>query len=79
MPDSGPREARVLAERLRAAVAGPEHRTGDGAAPPLSVSIGVAAEECCRAAPLELLRRADQALLAAERAGRNRICEDRSG
>jgi two-component system cell cycle response regulator len=79
LPDSGPGEARVLAERLRAAVAGLEHRTGNGAALPLSVSIGIAAEECCRAAPLELLRRADQALLAAKRAGRNRICEDRSG
>ncbi|MCX7960534.1 MAG: diguanylate cyclase [Burkholderiales bacterium] len=75
LPDTGAREARLVAERLRSAVAALAHRTPEGVALALTVSIGVAAEEPCRAAPAELLRRADAALRAAKREGRNRIRE----
>ncbi len=72
LPDSGAREALVLAERLRAAVASQPFRAAGGRALALSISVGVAADETGSCAPGELLRRADDALYAAKRGGRNR-------
>lgn len=75
LPDASPGDARVLAERLRRAVEELIHRTDAGAALALSVSVGVAAQESGGCAPQALLRRADEALLHAKRAGRNCISE----
>jgi diguanylate cyclase (GGDEF)-like protein len=72
LPDSSAREATILAERLRSAIAAQPYRCADGSALPLSISVGVAAEDVCNSTPADLLRRADEALYAAKRGGRNR-------
>ena len=71
LPDSSRRHARDTAERIRLAV---EQRCAKlaGMPEPLTVSIGLA--ECVRGdTTTSLVTRADQAMYAAKRAGRNRI------
>lgn len=79
MPETGPEQALVAAEKLRRAIEEVEFRAGD--VPPahepsvrVTISIGVAS------LPIEadqdefkLIRRADQALYEAKRTGRNRV------
>ena len=69
----GPVDAEVLAERLRAAV--DEHRFVFGDAPiPVTISIGVSyAPGLAIATTVDFVARADEALYAAKRAGRNRV------
>jgi len=72
LPDTGPDTARLVAERLRAAL---DQRGGEGQGQVrYTVSIGQAT-----LAPGEslagLLKRADAALYAAKAGGRNRVCE----
>jgi diguanylate cyclase (GGDEF)-like protein len=68
-PRTSEREARALAERIRAAVSQERFAPLKGAG--MTVSIGVA---CARAGSLDdLLRCADEALYAAKQAGRDRV------
>jgi diguanylate cyclase (GGDEF)-like protein len=70
LPGRSGAEAREMAERLRAAV---EHREfhHDNHAERLTVSIGVATRLDREETPTEAVKRADQALYAAKRGGRN--------
>ena len=66
--------ALVLAERLRSSVAGMECRF-QGATIGVTVSIGVAAlPQVAADDPVALIAAADQALYAAKKLGRNRVC-----
>ncbi|GAB4435640.1 MAG: diguanylate cyclase [Chloroflexi bacterium OHK40] len=74
LPDTGPAQAQQAAERLREAVG--RSPLGGGANPiAITVSIGVAALQGAelRESLELLLARADEALYAAKRAGRNRV------
>jgi diguanylate cyclase (GGDEF)-like protein len=71
LPETGIDAARQVAERLRATVADATIPTGSGGVR-FTVSIGVAI--CSRRASLaDAMRRADEALYAAKRNGRNRV------
>jgi diguanylate cyclase (GGDEF)-like protein len=65
-----------LAERLRRETTNIDLRAEDGARIVLRVSAGVASALVADASFEGLLRRADQALYRAKRAGRNRVCGD---
>jgi diguanylate cyclase (GGDEF)-like protein len=72
LPQTTPADALATAERIRAGVA--NHRmTVNGATESVTVSIGIAERESTMT-PALLMARADEALYAAKRAGRNRIC-----
>jgi diguanylate cyclase (GGDEF)-like protein len=76
LPHSAPGAAGHLAERVRASVADEPFRVGDDAREvPVTVSLGVAAADARNGAleADEMLERADVALLAAKREGRNRV------
>ncbi|HQR05029.1 MAG: GGDEF domain-containing protein [Proteobacteria bacterium] len=66
LPETGPNEARLAAERLRAGI------TCEGDLPPYSVSIGVATLTPDESIT-DLIRAADQALYRAKAAGRDRV------
>lgn len=70
--DASGSQASLAAERLRRAVEAAEF-LADGAPVKLSVSIGVGVIGAQDAQFADLLRRADQALLAAKACGRNRV------
>jgi len=71
LPETGIEQARQVADRLRATVAEATIPTGTGGVH-FTVSIGVAI--CSRRASLaDAMRRADEALYAAKRNGRNRV------
>jgi two-component system cell cycle response regulator len=72
MPDTGVDISAAVAERLRAKIADAAFPTAAGALP-VTASIGVACAESGNEAPLDLMRRADEALYAAKGAGRNRV------
>ncbi|KIL98027.1 hypothetical protein CCC_01088 [Paramagnetospirillum magnetotacticum MS-1] len=73
LPNTGPDGARVIAERLRAAVAELVVRPAKGELFELTVSIGVAQLREGDLTIDTLLERADQALYRAKHAGRNRV------
>jgi len=78
LPETGLQEAAALAERLRTAIAGLRFAAGAGAAPgadehSVTVSLGVAAWNGEQDTLEALLRRSDEALYAAKRAGRDRV------
>ena len=62
-----------MAERLRAALAGPVLQVPDGAAIALSASIGVAQWQEGAESAEQLVARADAALFEAKSAGRNLV------
>jgi diguanylate cyclase (GGDEF)-like protein len=67
--------ARVVAERLRVAIAGAHAaEPGDDRLPPVTISIGLAVSECEEALE-SLLARADAALYRAKGSGRNRVSQ----
>jgi len=70
LPGRGGAEAREMAERLRAAVERREFRF-EGHGERLTVSIGVATRLDRESTPAEAVKRADNALYTAKRAGRN--------
>lgn len=75
LPGAGPEEASAVAERMRATVEAmpavwpPGHESGHR---PVTVSVGMACLAGVTDGAAELLRRADMALYAAKRTGRNR-------
>ncbi|MBI1774845.1 MAG: PleD family two-component system response regulator [Proteobacteria bacterium] len=74
MPDTNPDLAMLVAERLRQRIEDvPVILRDTGAAVTVSVSIGVAHALGTGDTPDELVKRADQALYAAKRQGRNRV------
>ncbi|HLI96381.1 MAG TPA: GGDEF domain-containing protein [Candidatus Baltobacteraceae bacterium] len=72
MPDTTSEMARMVGERLRAAIANDEMRYASGE--PLTASIGVAVADVSDTVDT-LLARADRALYQAKRQGRNRVIE----
>ena len=73
-PGSGADDAVRLAERVRLAVATEARRPVEGFHVPLTISAGVASRLGDEADGRALFRAADSALLAAKRAGRDRVC-----
>jgi diguanylate cyclase (GGDEF)-like protein len=70
LPETNLKDAHVVAERLRAAVAA--HPLASNAGPvPVTVSIGSACADSKALDPTALIKRADEALYAAKRSGRN--------
>jgi len=77
MPDTDMDRARQVAERLRACVENEPFKTSHaGSYINLTASVGVACLEETEDTPASILKRADQALYAAKRAGRNRVEAD---
>ena len=73
MPETDAHYAAVVAERLRSEVEKVPFTTSSGAAIPVTVSIGIAEWRGPSDTPETLVKRADRALFAAKRAGRNRV------
>ncbi|MDZ4843365.1 MAG: PleD family two-component system response regulator [Hyphomicrobium aestuarii] len=73
MPDTDIERASQVAERLRACVAADEFSVQGGKRIKVTASVGVATLERAEDTPDVLLKRADRALYAAKRAGRNRV------
>lgn len=73
LPETDTEGARVVAERLRARLREAEHVSPDGKTFRVTASIGVASFGSDADTDKALLRRADEALYAAKRAGRNRV------
>jgi two-component system, cell cycle response regulator len=73
MPDTDAQYASSVAERLRSDVEKVPFATRSGEEIPVTVSIGIAEWHGRSDTPDALIRRADQALYAAKRAGRNRV------
>lgn len=73
LPGQDAAASRIIAERLRVAV---ERSSIDWHGRPLAltISVGLAARRDSDATVAEVLERADKALYAAKRAGRNRVC-----
>lgn len=77
LPDTGREAARAVAEKLRTNVMGRElvkRSTGESLGK-VTISLGVAVRRAGDT-PVSLLERADLCMLAAKRAGRNRILDD---
>jgi diguanylate cyclase (GGDEF)-like protein/PAS domain S-box-containing protein len=70
LPDTPASDATTVAERILAELAAPAVVAGQPV--PLAASVGVACGEAAGLTPEELLRRADQAMYAAKRAGKGR-------
>lgn len=79
LPHTLPADAVPLAERVRAGVAGEPFQVGEeGRSVPLTISLGTAGQRA-RDGDLDadgLIARADAAMLAAKRAGRNRVVSE---
>jgi len=73
MPDTDADYAASVAERLRSDVEKVPFATNHGDQIPVTVSIGIATWQGRADTPDALIKRADQALYAAKRAGRNRV------
>lgn len=74
LPGTAPAEARLVAERLRAAAAATQVVADDGTPVSVTVSVGLAAG-LSRESLDHLLMRADRGLYRAKSEGRNRVCE----
>ena len=71
LPHTDPRDASLLAERVRAGVESPEFRVDERAAA-VTCSVGVAGTRTFPASADTLLAQSDAACYEAKRAGRNR-------
>jgi two-component system cell cycle response regulator len=76
MPDTGLERARQVGERVRAGVAAEPFSGGPGGGFTVTASVGVATLEARDDDLDALVNRADQALYAAKRQGRNRVVAD---
>ena len=76
MPETNMASALHVGERLRSCVADDPFTVGLTSPLPITTSVGVATLESLEDTPLSLLRRADQALYAAKKEGRNRVVAD---
>jgi len=76
MPDTDWRQAQGVAERVRQAVAERVFASGNSRPLALTVSVGLALNECETDTPEVMLKRADVALYRAKREGRNRVVFD---
>ena len=76
MPETNMASALHVGERLRSCVAEDPFTVGLTSPLPITTSVGVATLESLEDTPLSLLRRADQALYAAKKEGRNRVVAD---
>jgi diguanylate cyclase (GGDEF)-like protein len=74
LPQLGREPAASVAEKIRHAVEQRLRPLGQGMERPVTASIGLAAFPEDGQSELELVRRADQRLYAAKRAGKNRVC-----
>ncbi len=80
LPDCDPDLARATAQRLCAAVKGEPFKTPSGQSIPITVSLGwsLSMPDRPEETRLNMVERADQALLMAKAAGRNRAIQSRS-
>jgi diguanylate cyclase (GGDEF)-like protein len=73
MPESGSKNARVFAEKLR--ILAKEHKfIFDGKAIPITLSLGVADLTAEMGDAMALVKTADTHLYMAKKTGRNRVC-----
>jgi len=73
LANTTPARAAELGEKIRQAVERGVARTGEGAGKPVTVSIGVAVFPDDARSGVEVVRRADERLYQAKRAGKNRV------
>ncbi len=73
MPDTNMARAYQVGERLRVAIAADAFQVRPGFGIHLTASVGIATLECPEDTPETVFRRADNALFAAKRRGRNRV------
>lgn len=73
MPDTNMARAYQVGERLRVAIAADAFQVRPGLRIHLTASVGIATLECPDDTPEAVFRRADNALFAAKRYGRNRV------
>ncbi len=73
MPDTNMARAYQVGERLRVAIAADAFQIRPGLGIHLTASVGIATLECPEDTPETVFRRADNALFAAKRRGRNRV------
>ncbi|HJU31223.1 MAG TPA: PleD family two-component system response regulator [Hyphomicrobiaceae bacterium] len=76
MPDSGLEAARQMGERLRVQIASEPFRAAPETSLNVTASVGVASHDGAQGPFAALFGRADQALYAAKRNGRNRVVAD---
>jgi two-component system cell cycle response regulator len=76
MPETDLKHATNIADRLRQDVEGEVFNTTAGDSIPVTVSVGVSEFQGPSDTAEALMRRADQALYAAKREGRNRVVAD---
>lgn len=73
LPDSGSRQVKVAAERLREAIELEEFDIGESRKISITVSVGVAFGSSHHNQPEQLLQQADKALYESKASGRNRV------
>jgi two-component system cell cycle response regulator len=76
MPDTDVRHARHVGERMRDCIASSPFQIDNGRSVQVTASVGVATLERPEDTPESVFRRADAALYAAKREGRNRVVAD---
>jgi two-component system cell cycle response regulator len=76
MPDTDLARAVQVGERLRATIAGEPFAVAPGKELSVTASVGIATIEYRDDTPETLFKRADRALYAAKREGRNRVASD---